>query len=379
MKLSRIFVLDEIAHDPLVRTISEQYPHIPIEKVDSTQTVFKYVLSTKKDPIEAGKKILFLNHNQGAFVRKCPGTRAYICCGYQIIHIGTFCTMDCSYCILQSYFHPPVLQLFVNTGDLFRDLDEIITNKKKGFQRLGTGEFTDSLIWENVCDISQQLIHYFSNQKHSVLELKSKTTQIDALLPLPHNRKTIMAWSLNTPEVIQMQEHRTTTLNARLKAAAICESYGFPLAFHFDPIILYDGCEQAYDAVIDAIFAHVSASNIVWISLGTLRFMAELKGIIEKRFPHSTIVYGELFPGDDNKLRYFKPLRLKIYRRLIDRIQKHAPDVFVYFCMEDETIWHKTLGFIPNNPGGLPHLLDMQAEKICGIQAIKCNSLETNR
>ena len=378
MELSKIFVLDEIAHTPLVRMISEQYAHIPTVQVKDSQCVFDHV-SSAKDPIKAGKKVLFLTKNQGAFIRKCPGTKEYICCGYQIIHMGTFCTMDCSYCILQSYFHPPVLQLFVNTDALFCDLNNIIENKIEGLQRLGTGEYTDSLIWEKVCDISQQFIRFFSNQDHSVLELKTKTTQMNALLPLSHNRKTIMAWSLNTPEIIQMQEHRTTPLNARLKAAATCESYGFPLAFHFDPIILYDGCEQAYESVIDAIFAHVSANNIVWISLGSLRFMPDLKGIIQKRFQQSTIVYGELFPGMDDKLRYFKPLRLRVYHRLVDRIRKHAPDVFVYYCMEDDVIWQKTLGFIPNDHGGLPHLLDMQAEKICGIHAIKSKPLETDR
>jgi len=378
MELLKIFVLDEIAHMPLVEKISEQYANLPIAQVDGPQKVYEYVLSAR-DPIETGKKVLFLTRNQGAFIRKCPGTREYICCGYQIIHIGTFCTMDCAYCILQSYFHPPVLQLFVNTDDLFCDLDRIFECKIEGLQRLGTGEYTDSLIWEKVCDISQQLIQLFSNQNHSVLELKSKTTQIDALLPLTHNRKTIMAWSLNTPEIIQKLEYRTTTLNARLKAAATCESHGFPLAFHFDPIVLYEGCEQGYESVIDAIFSHVSARNIVWISLGTLRFMPDLKGIIQTRFHHATIVYGEMFPGMDDKLRYFKPLRLQLYRRLVDRIKKHAPDVFVYYCMEDAAIWQKSLGFIPDDQGGLPYLLDLQAEKICGIKALKSNPLETNR
>jgi spore photoproduct lyase len=379
MDLSKIFVLDEIAHMPIVQNISEQYAHIPMAQVSDSQEVYEYV-SSARDPIAFGKKILFLTRNQGAFIRKCPGTREYICCGYQIIHIGTFCTMDCAYCILQSYFHPPVLQLFVNTDDLFDDLNKVIKNKNSGLQRLGTGEYTDSLIWEKVCHISQQLIRFFSNQTHSVLELKSKTTEINALLPLKHNRKTIMAWSVNTPEIIQRQEYRTTTLNARLKAAARCESFGFPLAFHFDPIILYDNCEHAYESVIDAIFSYVSANNIVWISLGTLRFMPDLKGIIQTRFQQSTIVYGEMFAGMDDKLRYFKPLRLKLYRRLVDRIKKYAPDVFVYYCMEDEAIWQKTMGYIPNDlVGGLPHLLDMQAEKICGINALKGNPLEINR
>jgi len=370
MHLIKLFILREISDHPLVGQICKQYSHIDIKIVETAKSVYQFVSDTA-DPVSTGKKVLFLTRNQGAFIRKCPGTRAYICCGYQIIHIGTFCSMDCSYCILQSYFHPPVMQLFVNTDDLFSDINNLITNRIPGMQRLGTGEYTDSLIWENVCPISEQLIQRFSEQDHAVLELKSKTTQIHKLLKLYHNRKTIMAWSLNTPEIIKTQEYRTTPLIERLQAAAMCESHGYPLAFHFDPIVCYPGCEDAYESVIDLIFKHVSSDNIAWISLGTFRFMPDLKPIIEQRFRHSTIVYGELFPGMDDKLRYFKPLRIGIYQRLIDRIQKHAPNVFVYYCMEDETVWHKTLGFVPDDSGGLPHMLDKCAEKICGIKALE--------
>jgi spore photoproduct lyase len=369
MQLLKIFVHQDIVDTPLAKSICNQYKHLPIQPINDSKIIYQEI-SASQDPISMGKKILFLTHNKGAFIRKCPGTRSYICCGYQIIHIGTFCTMDCSYCILQSYFHPPVLQYFVNNHKLFDDLKIIIQQRQKGMQRLGTGEFTDSLIWESVTDISQQLISFFSKQDHAVLELKTKTTNIDHLVQLHHNRKTIFAWSLNTPDIIKTEERRTSSLHARLKAASKCEAYGFPLAFHFDPLIYYEGCEQAYETVIDQLFDHVSPENIVWISLGTFRFMPELKPVIQNRFKQSTIIYGELFPGMDDKLRYFKPLRIQFYQRLIDYMNKKAPDVCVYYCMEDEEIWYKTQGFVPDERGGLPHMLDERAVNICGIKAL---------
>ncbi|MBF0451990.1 MAG: DNA photolyase [Candidatus Magnetomorum sp.] len=370
MQLLKIFVHQDVSQEALVRSICDRYPHVPVETIDDPKSMYQTIL-TSADPISTGKQILFLTRNQGAFIRKCPGTRSYICCGYQIIHIGTFCTMDCSYCILQSYFHPPVLQCFINIDTLFADLKTITHNRTRGMQRLGTGEFTDSLIWEAMTGISQQLISFFSTQDHAVLELKTKTTAIEKLIALRHNRKTILAWSLNTPRIIQTEERRTTSLNARLKAAATCESYGFPLAFHFDPIVYYDGCEQDYETVIDHLFDHVSPDNVVWISMGTFRFMPELKTVIQERFKQSTIIYGELFPGMDDKFRYFKPLRIQVYQRLIDRIKKRAPDVCVYYCMEDETVWYKTQGFVPDERGGLPHMLDMRAVSICGITQLE--------
>jgi spore photoproduct lyase len=187
------------------------------------------------------------------------------------------------------------------------------------------------------------------------------------LTGLSRYRKTIMAWSVNTPRIIAEQERYTATLSARLKAAANCESWGYPLAFHFDPILIYDGCEADYEDVIKQIFSHVSADNIVWISLGTFRFMPALKPLIEKRFPKSNIIYGEFITGLDGKMRYFKPLRIEIYQKIISCIRTYAPRVLLYFCMEDDEVWQKSLGFTASERGGLSKMLDDQAIEKCNL------------
>ncbi len=275
--------------------------------------------------------------------------------------------MDCSYCIMQSYFHPPVLQYFVNRDDLEAELNKLFA--KKSISRIGTGEFTDSMIWEMWTDLSAFLVPKFSGQSYAVLELKTKTTAIEKLKSLQHNHKTIVAWSLNTYKVIGDEEFRTASLSARLKAAAKCENWGYPLAFHFDPMIIYDGCEEDYRKVIEQLFTHVSSENVVWISLGSFRFMPSLKSIIRKRFPDSKIIYGEFIQGLDGKMRYFKPLRIELYRKMILFIRDIAPDVLVYFCMEDDEVWKKSLGFIPSERGGLPRMLDESAARHCRLNS----------
>lgn len=274
--------------------------------------------------------------------------------------------MDCAYCILQAYFHPPVLQFFVNLEDMVPDLDRLFSGNPP-VCRVGTGEFTDSMIWEPWTDLSDFLIPTFARQSRTALELKTKTTAVEALKNLDHNRKTIMAWSLNTETVIRSEERGTASLDARLAAAAISESWGYPLAFHFDPMIIYDGCEAEYEAVAARLFDAVSPDNIVWISLGAFRFMPGLKPIIQQRFPDSRIVYGEFIPGLDGKMRYFKPLRIALYRRLIKAIRDRAPNTTLYFCMEDEAVWEKAMGFVPNDQGGLPAMLDKSVRRCCGL------------
>ena len=364
MRISKLFINREVADHPTTRSIQSRL-NVPSESVQNSQQVYA-TISRAADPVQQGKEILYLTRNKGAFLKKCPGTSHYTCCDYQILHIGTFCYMDCSYCILQTYFHPPILQYFVNHDDLMTELDSVLSQKK--ILRIGTGEFTDSLIWELWTDVSNLLVQRFATQNHAVLELKTKTTAIAQLENIAHNRKTIVAWSLNTKHIISTEERATASLSARFKAAARCESWGYPLAFHFDPLIIYDGCEEDYTAVIEELFSQVSADNIVWISLGTLRFPSSVKTVIQNRFPDSKIVYEEFITGPDGKMRYFKPLRINIYRKIIACIRAHAPDAVVYLCMENDEIWRKSLGFIPDDVGGLPHMLDASAVKHCNLE-----------
>ena len=364
MAIQKLFVDQKIADSPQVSVFSRRLNLTP-KIVSNPQEVYDTV-SPADDPVKMGKTVLYLTFNRGAFIKSCPGTRSYTCCGYQILHIGTFCHMDCTYCILQSYFHPPVLQYFVNHKDLFSELQAVFSENK--IQRLGTGEFTDSLIWEMWTDLSSRLVPAFAAQKSAVLELKTKTTAIDRLEELSHNRKTILAWSVNTSKIIAEEERHTTSLSARLKAAAKCESWGYPLAFHFDPIVIYDGCEADYELVVKQVFSYVSPDNIVWISLGTFRFMSALKPIIQKRFAKSSIIYGEFITGLDGKMRYFKPLRIKIYQKIVACIRRCAPRTFIYFCMEDDEVWQKSLGYTASERGGLSQMLDEQAIKHCGLE-----------
>lgn len=363
MPITQLYIDQKVVDHPLVAAIRSRRP-VPAVVVSGAREVFEAV-SADDDPVQKGKEVLFLTRNRGPFIRKCPGTRHYRCCDYMILHVGTFCTMDCAYCILQSYFHPPVLQYFVNHDDMHRELERHFALKT--FRRIGTGEFTDSMIWEYWTDLSRVLVPKFAGQTHSVLELKTKTIAVDALKHLDHRRKTIAAWSVNTETVIRQNERGTAALTARLRAAADCASWGYPVAFHFDPMVVYDGCEEAYEKVVEQIFQHVSPENIVWISIGSFRFMPALKPTIQQRFPDSTLVYGEFVPGIDEKMRYFKPLRIRLYRRIYAALRRIAPEVTVYFCMEDDEVWQKSFGFTPAEKGGLPRMLDESAIQHCNL------------
>jgi spore photoproduct lyase len=370
MRIEAIYIDAQVADRPETLDICRRLK-VPGRRVETADEVYADVAAAS-DPVQRGKHVLYLTRNKGAFIRSCPGTSHYTCCGYKILHVGTFCSMDCAYCILQSYFHPPVLQYFLNRDDLEAELKALFASR--AIHRLGTGEFTDSLIWEPWTGLSARLVKTFADQDCAVLELKTKTVCIDTLVELPHRRRTILAWSLNTERIIHTEERGTASLDARLQAAARCAAHGYPLAFHFDPIVIDEGCEAEYVWTVDRLFAVVDPRHIVWISLGALRFMPDLKPIVQRRFQASKIVYGEFISGLDGKMRYFKPLRIKIYRAMAAAIRVHAPQVCIYLCMEDDEVWREALGFIPAERGGLTRMLDEAAGRRCGLDEVKTSA-----
>ncbi len=312
--------------------------------------------------LTAGKRQLFLCKNRGHFFKPCPGTREYQCCDYQVLNTGMNCPMDCVYCILQAYLNAPWLTFYVNKEKLFEELDESLHNDSKRFFRIGTGEFTDSLAIDRLTGLSQLLVNYIGKQENAVLELKTKSGVVENLTGLEHNGRTIIAWSLNSPVIMKKEEIRSATLDERLTAAKFCVNLGYKLAFHFDPIIDHPGWRDGYAETIEQLFQEVPAESIVWISLGALRFIPSLKEIGIQRFPHSRIYYQEFVEGLDNKARYFRPNRVKLYKFIYDRLKlKISEKTCIYFCMESDEIWKEVMGFIPDEKGGIPRMLDKAA------------------
>jgi len=89
-----------------------------------------------------------------------------------------------------------------------------------------------------------------------------------------------------------------------------------------------------------------------------LRYPAAFDEIMRENFPSSEIFLGELLPGIDKKLRYFKPLRIEMFRQMHTWIRSYSPDVLVYLCMESSEVWRRSFGWAPHSSAELKRLLD---------------------
>jgi spore photoproduct lyase len=351
----RVLVESEVADGELVLALRKNLPEAAFEIVDRVSE------TDCRDP-----DVLEVVRFQGRFLKSCPGTRHYHCCGYRILHFGTQCTLDCTYCILQAYLNQPNLRLFGNTGEMLRELSEELEQNPATLYRIGTGEFTDSLLLDPFTGLSRTLVPFFAGRQNAVLELKTKTTFVQNLADLDHNGHTIVAWSLNSEHVRLREEPLASSLDERFEAARLCSRMGYFLAFHFDPIIAYPEWRSGYGEIVDRLFDAVDPARIVWMSLGAFRFMPDLKGTIRARHPKSRIQYGEFIRGLDGKMRYFRDIRVEFYKFMVEKIRKVDPDLCAYLCMEGDDIWKESFGFSPGERGGLSAMLDDAARMRMG-------------
>jgi len=202
------------------------------------------------------------------------------------------------------------------------------------------------------------------DKSSAILELKTKTAVVENLEDLDHGGRTVAAWSLNSPAIVAREELRTASLNERLTAAARCSSWGYRLAFHFDPIIYHPGWREGYAETVAKLFASVPKESIAWISMGCLRYIPSLKNIATQRFPGSRFFYEEFIEGLDGKARYFRTLRVEMYQYLYRLLRRYAaPETCIYLCMENDEIWREVFGFVPGERGGLPKMLDCAVGK----------------
>ena len=318
----------------------------------------------KSNIADMDKETLRLVPFKGEFMKPCPGTKEYICCGYQILNVGTNCPMDCSYCILQTYFNQPSLRVFTNLEDELSDIFKVIDSQPEKYFRIGTGEFTDSLALDPITQWSQLLPAYFAKRQNVILELKTKTDNIEGLLKNPLRDRIVVSWSLDSPAVSSKEEKGAVSIEKRLKAAMKCQNKGYAVGFHFDTLIHLKDWKQGYRETIELMERHIDPKGVIWISMGCLRYMPGLKPIILKRHPETHILDGEFINGLDGKKRYFKPVRIEMYSYLSELLQKWDNDLGLYLCMESNEIWQESLGWSPIDSDGLSAFLDARVDKI---------------
>ena len=297
------------------------------------------------------KRALYLTRYQGNWLKSCPGTSDHVCCNLWIVNPGEGCPMDCTYCYLQSYLRRnPTSKLYTNTTDMLSAILAQANKEPSRLFRIGTGELMDSLVWDPLTDLSCELVPFFARVPNLMLELKTKSANVENLLKLKneHQGKTVVSWSVNARTISENDEAFTARLEERVQAAEKVVEAGYKVGFHFDPLVSFPGWQDEYRDTIKLIFSRIKPEQVAWVSVSSLRYQQEMQDMMMARFPKSTLPFGEQFLAKDRKLRYIQPLRFQLIQFVWDELKSYGVELPVYMCMESSTAWRTIAGAPPS-------------------------------
>lgn len=327
-----IYIEPAAAQSALAQRAREMFPTAQFLAWEQGQKVGSSNFSRRTDT-------LLIFNEKYDFLKPCPCSTGNAGCGYNLVNLGFGCRFECEYCFLQQYQNLHAVLLPANVQDFLARIDgAAFAQGPFDRPRVGSGEFTDSLVFDRLTQYSAEIVPFFRARPHLQFEFKTKSCCIEGLLNQPSAENVVVSWSVNAEHFIETTEHFTPPLSARLAAAAQVARAGYRIGFHFDPVVPFDGWKEAYTAAAEKLAASVPADKVAWVSVGLLRFSRELKKAVENRFPDNTILDGEFLLDFDGKMRYPETLRREVYNCLVPLLRRLLPHTQVYVCMENPSV-----------------------------------------
>ncbi len=290
---------------------------------------------------EIKRGVLVLARHPGPCIRPFPGSpEGRPPTEFYVAHANG-CPFDCAYCFLQGYFDHGAPVLFVNREDLVQELaDHLKGSTPNRPVAYHAGELSDGLALEGWSGFAADAIPLFRAAPHAGLELRTKCAGVEGLLPAGPPSNVTVSWTLTPRETWKALEHRTPDPLARLRSARACREKGYPVGIRLDPAVIHPGWEAGYRELIEQIYEHLPPEGIESLVIGGFRYAASVADRIRERFPSNRLLLQEFVRCRDGKHRYFRPLRVRLYRWLVERIRAHDADARILLCMETDQV-HK--------------------------------------
>ncbi len=270
----------------------------------------------------------------------CPvASQKTRCCNLLTLDAIRQCGFGCSYCAIQHFYDEKAIQVHDNFA---RKLEKLELDPEQWYH-IGTGQASDSLLWAEDLDVLEPLLHFARRYPRVILELKSKSANVQGLLQQDLPPNILFTWSLNPDSFIEHEELLTAPLDARLRAARVLADRGAKVGFHFHPIVRYQGWKTEYRQLAERLAGLFHPSEVVTVSLGTLTFSkAALKTIRHKALQTQIL----RFPMEEIAGKFSYPYKVKreMFRHVYQALGPWHGAVFFYLCMEDPALWPEIFG-----------------------------------
>jgi len=328
------------------------------EKKYSDPSLFK--------PNHRKHNLIISNETDKKIYGMCPvASDKTVCCNLHTIDAVENCVFGCSYCTIQTFYGKDILI----QKDIKEKLDAISIDPNR-FYHFGTGQSSDSLAWGNRNGILDAHCNFAAGHPNILMEFKTKSNNIDYFLETKIPENIVCSWSLNTPVIIETEEHFTASLDERISSARTLADKGIKVAFHFHPLVWYEGWNKDYPKIANRLMNEFDVDEVLFISFGSITLIKPVIQKIRDLGNPTKTLQMELIKDPHGKLTYPDHTKIMMFKYLYDVFKLWRDDVFFYLCMEKAQIWKESLGYVYKNNDEFEREFGLQTMAKIGIKKI---------
>jgi spore photoproduct lyase len=317
-----IYVEEEVLGHPRALQIQSRFPDAPVVPCARYGEVFNRPAQSFR--LQKRRPALILAKKHRGLVHEAPG-------GYGIPGLRnlTFahmlnCIYDCRYCYLQGIYRSAHYVIFINYEDFQGEIEERIRAAQGQALYFSSGYDCDSLALEPVTRFAASFVPFFARFPRAWLELRTKSTQVKALLDLEAVPNVVVAFSFTPDEVQQSLELLTPSVERRLRAAERLQERGWKVGLRFDPLIYNEGYRGQYRRLYAQVFRHLRADALHSVSLGSFHLSAGVFRTAERLYPDDPLLAGPL-EETNGRVTYRRDLEAEIVGFCTEELLRHIP------------------------------------------------------
>lgn len=364
---AEILVNQKVINDPVTASIINECHDVPIQVVESglpkdiiatSETLSDLNEPSMLEKVIAGKKVLYVAPYSPSVVDEfmMPDDRLK-CPHFERLKLASNgCFYQCDWCYLKLTYRNafPYITVYAEYEKIKKRLHDRL-QQTEDIIFFNSGELADSLSMDHLTRAGREFIPWFGESGNGYLFMLTKSDNVDDILDLPHNGHTVVAWSMNNANVSQQFEIGAPPLHRRLAAARKVQEAGYPVRVRLDPIVPFNGWQDAYAQTITDIFANVNPDRI---TIGTLRFEKQFYNMrhslfttkdallpfidqMEPMFEPKTVALKGKSKQSSGKYSFSEDMRVDIFNFIINEI-RHYSACPIALCKESSEVWQRT-------------------------------------
>lgn len=329
---SCIYIEAGVRDHPRTRRILARARRTPVVEIERYGEVFNRRAQNFR--LQKNHPALIIAHKPGRRVLAAP--EGYGLGGdhnYYFSHMLN-CVYDCRYCFLQGMYQSAHQVVFVNYEDIGDEIERTAASHDGRPVWFYSGYDCDSLASDPLTGFCEYFIERVAEIGNAWLELRTKSTQVRALLKRPPVERVVTAFSFSDAHSHQKLEHGVPTIDKRIEAMRRLLDAGWPVGLRFDPVVYHRDYQAAFVSLLDRVFAAIDARRLHSVSLGSFRLTRDHFRSVSRLYPDEPL-FAQQFELDNGIVGYPREREREMIEFCETRLLERVPDESYHPCK-----WH---------------------------------------